>query len=140
MLPDNVHLDQNVSGLHLPVELPPLVPEGEAVRLQIVAVYSLQEVGRSAPLNVSTLLVVPMTRSDQTSLVYSDTSQLQSVQSGPVLVSDVPLQQEDKLQVRLVPDILQAGDLKSLQVARVRLRTEPKCLQLVQSVLLEGFL
>ena len=48
MLPDNVHLDQNVSGLHLPVELPPLVPEGEAVSLQPVPVDLAYEVGGAA--------------------------------------------------------------------------------------------
>ena len=49
-------------------------------------------------------------------------------------------QQFGQVDARIVPDILQAGDLKSLQVARIRLRTEPKCLKLLQSVLLEGFL
>ena len=125
--------------LILPVEFPPLVPEGEAVGLEPVLVYSLEEVGGGSPLDTATLAVVRVTRSHQAPLVHSDPCKIQTVQSRPNVLCDVPLQQEDKLEVCLVPDILQAAYLECLEVARIRLRTEPKSLQFLQSVILKRF-
>ena len=98
------------------------------MRLEPVLVYSLEEVGGSSPLDTATLAVIRVTRSHQAPLVHSDPCKIQTVQSRPNVLCDVPLQQEDKLEVCLVPDILQAAYLECLEVARIRLRTEPKSL------------
>ena len=102
-----------------PVEFPPLVSESEAVCFEAVLVDSLQEVGWFSPLDTSPALLILVTRRHQAALVHTNAGQLQSIQPSPDLLGDVLLQQEHQLQVRLIPDVLQTGDLECLEVAGV---------------------
>ena len=115
----------------IPVELHPLVPEGEGVHLQSMLLDLLDEVGRPAliapPPNVISTpgghkvsLEVDVMISSHTvhpaHLIYPHPRQANVVEPLPHcgVAGDVPLEEEHQLEVRLVLHVLQAAHLKCL--------------------------
>lgn len=145
----------------VPVQLLPLVPEGEAVSLQPVPVDLAYEVGGAALVAAAADGVLAAGGHQVTlqtceggckvchlhvhilhssSLVDPDAGQPQRVEPVPVLLGDVLLEEEHQLQLGLGPHVLQARHLEGLEIARVRGLGEPQLTELLQCQIFETFL
>merc|ERR1719228_144913 len=79
-----------------PVKIHPLVPEGPDVGLQLVVVDNVKEVCWLTPLITSPPYFVFVSWSNQLGLANTNTRESDFVQSGPVRVGQVLVNQEDQ--------------------------------------------